>query len=232
MNRLFGKARAVFPILALCSLALPGTSVSADSQSDPARVISFIELRHEAVDRAKALLEKYAEALRHGTSVQVEVVEELGRPQRFAMLETAPRLDDLTHSETGAQAILDSLGDLLLAPPDRRVHRDFAVGPPATAGNSTRIYVIAHLDLVAPNQPRGEEVLRELVTAERHSPGNERAAIWQQSNHPNHFNLVSVWRSEAEFNTFADGAAGRAFRSGIAGLTGSPYDERLYRRVD
>jgi quinol monooxygenase YgiN len=195
-------------------------------------VISFIEARHDAVERAKSLLLKYAGALRHGTSVQVEVVEEIGQPQRFVMLETAPRLDDLAHSETAAQPIMDSLIAALLAPLDRRVNRDFAAGPPSSAGNSTRFYVIAHLDLVAPNQAQGEQMLRELVAAERQSPGNARATAWQQSEHPNHFNLVSAWKSAAEFNTFADGTAGRAFRSGIAGLTGSPYDERLYRRID
>ena len=240
MKSLFGKARAVFPILALCSVAQSGTSVSADNQSDPARVISFIEVRHVEAERARTLLQNYARALRHGTSVHVEVAEEIGRPQRFVMLETAPRVDELTHAEAGAQAILAPLNEWLIAPPDRRAHGDFGAEPamaehPTGAharGNPPPLYVISHLDLVAPNQARGEQALRELADRARQSPGNVRFLIWQQANRPNHFNLVSVWDSEAQFNTFTDGEAGRAFRSSITGITGSPYDERLYRGMD
>jgi quinol monooxygenase YgiN len=71
-----------------------------------------------------------------------------------------------------------------------------------------------------------------LAAAARQSDGNLGFEILQQIDRPNHFNLISAWLGESPFHAFTSSAPARVFRQTVAPLLGSPYDERLFRRVD
>jgi quinol monooxygenase YgiN len=222
---------AVLHSLTLSAFWLSSSAVA----SDPAKVLTFIEVRSDAVDRSKTLLKQYEAALRRNAGPpHVEIVEEIDRPERFVVIETAGNADALAAAEAGAQQVLGSLNDWLTAPMDRRTHRDFGDVPASTTNESatTGLYVISHLDLGPPDQARGQTALTQVIDAARHSPGNLRFAAWQQANRPNHFNIVAVWSSRTKLNDFAASAAARAFRTSVGPLIGSLYDERLYRRID
>jgi quinol monooxygenase YgiN len=234
---------------ALLCLALTGVAAAApDAQptTDLAKVMTFIEVRADSYNEAKALLGQYTAALRHhGTDLQVQTLEEIGRPERFVVLESASRTGVLAKAEAAAQDTLAPLNELLTALPDRRTNRDFAPLAPATQaakGNAPAanqpgtgvpaLYVVAHLDLGPPDQARGSAALQGMVAAARRSPGNLRFDAWQQTNRPNHFNLVAAWGSRTGFDDFTAGAAAREYRATIGPLIGSPYDERLYRLIE
>ena len=219
----------------------PGTPVA-----EPARVLTFIEVRTDSIDEAKTILARYESALaRHRADLAVETLEEIGRPERFVVLESAPRAEDLPKAEAETQDNLAPLNELLTALPDRRTNREFAPAATATrtvapkhgdpgdgiSGGGTALYVVAHLDLGPPDQARGTTALQGLMAAARRAPGNLSFEAWQQTNRPNHFNLVAVWSSRTGFDDFAAGAAAREYRATIGPLIGSPYDERLYRAV-
>jgi quinol monooxygenase YgiN len=213
----------------------------ADSQPAPTRVVTFVEVRHDAVDRGRILLKHYGTTLRqHDASLYVEVLQEIDRPERFVILETATHADELTGPEAAGQAILSSLNDLLIAPPDRRTNREFggasatSTAPSGTAplDSPRALYVIAHLDIGPPDQARGAAALQRLVDTARNSPGNLRFEAWQQANRPNHFNLVAIWTSRSKLDEFTGGSAAREYRATVAPLIGSPYDERFYRPIE
>jgi quinol monooxygenase YgiN len=220
-------------ILAVC---LAGTAArSADNQAEPMKVLTFIEVRGDAVDRGRNLLRRYAQTLRRsGQALHIETLEEIGRPERFVILESATRADELTAS---GLEIADSMKDVLTAPPDRRNHRELVDVPATTVADaaptsvSSALFMIAHLDIGPPDQGRGVAALRLFVDAARHSPGNLRFEAWQQTNRPNHFNLVGCWTSRAKLDEFSRGAAAREYRESVGPLIGSLYDERLYRLV-
>ena len=229
----------------------------APTQAAPARVLTFIEVRADAVARARDILQKYESALRqHGGGLEVEALEEIGRPERFVVLESAAVAGALAPAEAAAQDTLAPLNELLTALPDRRTNREFAAPAnetqtamsrhgksgarhtnSATATNQPgnerpALYVVAHLDLAPPDQARGATALQGLIAAARRAPGNLRFAAWQQTNRPNHFNLVAAWSSRTGFDDFTAGAAAREYRATIGPLIGSPYDERLYRLIE
>ena len=56
--------------------------------------------------------------------------------------------------------------------------------------------------------------------------------MWQQTNRPNHFNLVAAWGNTRRFDEFAAGTATREYRLAVTPLIGSLYDERPYHRID
>ena len=218
--------------------ACAGDAVGAAADEiQPARVLTYFEANSHAVDRCKSRLNQYLTAVRQYSSLaNVMVLQEIDRPQRFIVLETADRTIDLAAAEVRGQQVLTALNPLLIAPADRRTHRDFAdvPAPPvaSVASAPAKIYVVAHLDLGPPDQARGQAALAKMVAAARNSPGNLRFDAWQQSNRPNHFNIVAAWSSQAALDDFANSAAAREYRVSVALLIGSPYDERLYRRID
>jgi quinol monooxygenase YgiN len=123
------------------------------------------------------------------------------------------------------------------------------------------VYVLTHVDIIPPELfppckrqvketgPCGNELVTQLVAAGRKDGGNLRFDALTQANRPNHMELVEVWKSMAAqhkhtvskaVKDFRDELSGIAPGSGVPGdptvllnpLTGSLYDERIYRSID
>ena len=130
---------------------------------------------------------------------------------------------------------MEGLTDDLIAPPDQRLNREFdeiATAPSLRVDARANFYVVTHVDIAPPDQSQIETALRKLAAAARQSDGNLGFEILQQIDRPNHFNLISAWIGESPFRTFTSGAAARQFRQTVGPFLGSPYNERLYRRVE
>jgi quinol monooxygenase YgiN len=214
--------------LVFCGLCLFSAGVAAELRADPVRALTFIEVRSDAADRCRIVLDQ---ALQKRAAQHALVLEEPARPERFVLLDDS----EPAEGPSGSGATLeDLLAPLLVAPPDHRTHRELgdAAASSHDAGASTSLYVISHLDLAPLERSKGEAALLQLAGAARHSAGNLAFNVWQQTDRTNHFNLIAVWTDRAKFNAFTAGAAAREFRKSVASLLGSPYDERLYRRVD
>jgi quinol monooxygenase YgiN len=220
----------------LALVAIISTAASAAARAETMGSLTFIEVRAEAQGHAANVLREQASALRERTPspAQVILVEEIARPERFVLLER-----EVPAGTVGGAREKDSLSgvlaDDLTAPPDWRANREFAPDPGSTAtGIDARnhFYVIAHLDLATPDPAKIATTLHQLAAAARRSDGNQGFMVWQQTEHPNHFNLVSGWTSESALHSFESTRAARDFRQTVAPLLGSPYDERLFRRVD
>jgi quinol monooxygenase YgiN len=221
---------------ALALLCAVGVVASAEARADPVWALTFIEVRVGARGHAGNVLRQQADALREHTSgaAQIMLLQEVARPERFALLERE-RPDVSTGSGREVQRIIGPLADELNAPPDRRTNRELgevAVASAAKADERANFYVIAHLDITTPDRARVETALRQLAAAARESDGNLRFDIGQQTDRANHFNLLSGWISESQFYAFVASRAARGFRQTVGPLLGSPYDERLFRRVD
>lgn len=123
------------------------------------------------------------------------------------------------------------------------------------------IFVLTHADIIPPEQfapcnrrpdpdgPCGNDLLINLAKASRTHGGNLRFDVLTQSNRGNHMTVIEMWDSsatQAEHQThlnkknFRDELAGIVAGSGVNPdpqfvlnmLTGSLWDERLYRLID
>ena len=123
------------------------------------------------------------------------------------------------------------------------------------------VYVVTHADVIPPEQfapckrqvsekgPCGNELIIELVNASRKHAGVARFDALTQANRPNHMTIVEMWNSSreqeahqvtADVRNFRDALSGVVPGSGVATdplfvlnpLTGSLYDERLYKSID
>ena len=128
------------------------------------------------------------------------------------------------------------------------------------AGNAETVYVITHADSIPPEQfppcsrqtnpegPCSNTLLVDLAKNSRTHKGNMRFDVLTQSNRPNHMTVVEMWQNSSSQlahqvhpnkKNFRDGLAGIAVGSGVNEdpqftpdmLTGSLWDERLYRLI-
>jgi quinol monooxygenase YgiN len=211
---------------------------SAEVRAEPVWALTFIEVTTGAQGHAGGVLRQQAGALREHTPwpAQVMLLQEISRPERFVLVERE-KPEVSTGGGREIQSVIEPLKDELAAPPDLRMNREFGEVAPATGANvdvRANVYVVAHLDIgaPAPDRARVEAALRQLSVAARQSEGNLRFDVWQQTDRTNHFNLIGGWLSESQFRAFAASRAARDFRRTVGPLLGSPYDERLFRRVD
>jgi quinol monooxygenase YgiN len=128
-------------------------------------------------------------------------------------------------------------------------------------GTGDTVYVVTHVDIIPPEQfapckrqvsekgPCGNAMVEKLAADSRKHAGNKRFDILTQANRPNHMTLVEMWENPAAHNAhtvntdtknFRDALAGITPGSGVAKdplfvlnpLTGSLYDEQLYKKID
>jgi len=199
------------------------------------REIAFIQVDAGATDRARRVLKAYAAMLRaRMPSAKVTALQEIDRPDRFALLASADRGEGLEAAGNGAASVFRNLQELLVAPLDRRAHEELGPTCAARAASSrgSPLYVIAHLDIAGRDRRQADAALRELARSVCTAPGHLAFDIWRQSNRGNHFDLVASWTSRAQWAAFSSGGGARGFRESVGPLLGSPYDERLYRVLE
>ncbi len=220
--------------MALPVLSILGSTSAQEQGSPPARVLTFLECQTDASGSCKAGLRRYEQALRQNAgAAQIQVLEEVGRPERFAILASGKSGSDVTRAENQAGAASAAISGSLVALPDRHANRDYSAAAGSAATDSPGdLYVIVHIDIGPPDLAKGAAALTRLASDGRASTGNTRFDLWQQIERPNHFNIVAAWKNRAQYDQFVASPPGRAFRDALAPMLASPYDARLFRSID
>jgi quinol monooxygenase YgiN len=220
--RLFAAATALW---------LTGSAVS--QAQNAAYVVSYIEVAPPARTAALPLLRTLRDASRKepGNS-GFEILQRIDRAAHFAILEN--------WKDTGAQAshaaaadaksFYDKIKPLLVAPIDERAYSGYAVGARKAAGARTG-YVLTHVDLIGAKKDDGLAALKQLSADSAKNVGVLHYDVLQQVSRPNHLTLVEVWRGKAALEAHETAAHTRKFREVLLPMSGSLYDQRLYKAV-
>ena len=67
---------------------------------------------------------------------------------------------------------------------------------------------------------------------ENWKPKHNIPEVVQQTNRPNHFTVVEIWKDAKAVAAHSMAAGTRRFRDALATATGALYDERKYRAVE
>jgi quinol monooxygenase YgiN len=210
--------------IAALLLVTPAFSDGADSRF----IVTYLDVRPAAVPAVLATLRDRARRVggESGAS-EALVLQEIGRSERLAVVQTWATQDAL---ETHRKAAQDQLEErtALLSPPDERVGEPLSVGntPQATPG---AFYVLIHVDVLRASLPEADSWLAAQAEAARAAPGALRSDIWQQVDRSNHFTLIQVWADLHAYERFVDSASTKAFRARFLTVRGALYDERFYR---
>jgi len=228
--------RHSLPLLLSLAATLPFAVKGACGQ-EATYIVSYIEVAPASRGEAVTLLRQLGETSRnYEGSLRFEVLQRVDRTHHFALLEAWK--DAKAHEAHAAAAHVkqfrDKLRPLLAAPYDERPHGGLAVGPMQARadGGRSAIHVVTHVDVIPPKKDDGIAALKAMVEPSRKEPGNGRLDVLQQSSRPNHLTVVEIWADQKALDAHATAPHVKQFREQIGPMSGSLYDERLYRALD
>jgi quinol monooxygenase YgiN len=219
------------------SLWLVAGAIGAAAQTAPALVatsrVVYVEVVPSEARRAANVLKTYRQAAQKAPGMaHIEVVQQIGRPNLFAIHEKwndgAALQAYLTSPDN--RKLRDELQSALLSPLDERLLASITTQPGRGAVSDQCVYVVTHADAGA----RREEIpgmLQELAEGARRESGNLLFDVTVQPNRTNHFTLIEVWSDQKSYDAHVNAEHTKRFRSAFAPVSGALYDERLYRSI-
>jgi len=195
--------------------------------------VVYIEVSPSEINRAVNALKSYRQATQKAPGAgHVEVMQQIGRPNFFAVHETWNDGGSLQAHLMSADntKLRDDLRSALLGPLDDRVLASISTQPIHGAVTDDSVYVLTHADAAA----RREDIpgmLQELAAGARRENGSVLFDATVQPTRTNHFTIVEVWSDQKAFEAHLTAANTRTFREAFAPVSGALYDERIYRRV-
>jgi quinol monooxygenase YgiN len=171
-----------------------------------------------------------AASRRRAGNLRYDVLQEIGRPSRFAIVEGwRDKQAFATQQAEQAHGPWAELQALLVSPPDSRPSTALSVAPAAPPPGA--LYVLTHVDVVPPAKDRAIGLLERLAEDSRKEGGNLFFDVLQQDSRPNHLTLFEAWRAPEAFEAHGTAASTHAFRDALLPLQGALYDERIYRAL-
>ena len=207
----------------------------AEGAAAPILIATYLEVGASSAKDGAALLTQYRDATRKdGGNMRAEVAREIGRPNRFVVLETwKDQAAFEAHGKSaGTTAWRDKFKAIQAAPYDERVHNSLNVGPNDPLSGKGAVIVVSHVDVPPPRKDECIAALNPLADASRKGNGNQRFEVQQQTSRPNHFTVVEVWKDRKAYAASRSADAQRQFRDKLGPMLGALYDERLYRIIN
>jgi quinol monooxygenase YgiN len=222
-------------VLAMAMIASFVQVARAEGAGGPIHIATYVEVDASSSKDGIKLLQQYRDASRkEAGNLRSEAAQELGRPNRFVVLEIwkDQAAADAHGKSASTSAFRDKLKAIQNGPYDERVHNAFAVGPndPITAKRA--VYVVSHVDVPPPKKDDAIAALNPLAEASRKGGGNLRFEVVQQTSRPNHFTVIETWKDRKAYDARGSAAPQKTFRNTLGPMLGALYDERVYRPVD
>ena len=220
-------------LFAMALLPALGAAARAEGAA-PIHVATYIEIVAASVKDGAALLTQYRDASRkENGNMRAEVAREIGRPNRFVVLEVwKDQAAFEAHGKSAStSAFRDKLKTIHGAPHDERVHNTLNVGPNDAAGSKGAIIVVSHVDVPPPRKDECIAALNPLADGSRKGGGSQRFEVVQQTSRPNHFTVVEAWKDKKAYDASRSADAQRQFRDKLGPMLGALYDERLYQTL-
>jgi quinol monooxygenase YgiN len=215
------------------SAQAPAAPPPVPADVSPLYVVTYVETRPNTRDESAALLKSYREASRKTDgNLRSVVVQRVRRPGQFVVVAAWRNKAAWDAAAAGSKGFREKVNALRNAPADDRFHNALSVGPMDVPAMSGAVFGVTHVDVIPPQRENAVVALKILGEANRGAAGNLRYEIVQQTNRPNHFTVVEMWRSRDAFDTNSMAAHQREFRDKLAQMTGALYDERLYEILD
>jgi quinol monooxygenase YgiN len=230
--------RAVLLGLAMmASGVVPDARAQAPPPTSEGNIYSviYVEVMPTSTADGLALLKRYREATRQEQgNLRCEVVQRLGQPHQFAILAVWRDQKAFEAHGKGANSteMRERIAAIRNAPTDERVHTALSVGAMEAKPTAGAIYVVTHVDVIPPRKDDGVAAVKQLGDDSRKGDGNLRFEVVQQTNRPNHFTVVEIWKDARAVEAHSMAAPTRQFRDKLAPATGALYDERMYKAVE
>jgi quinol monooxygenase YgiN len=220
----------------MLAVALLSFAAPAVQAQDAAYVVSYFETMPAAQNEAAALVRGLGEASRKDAgNLRFDVLQRISQPNHFAIIEAWKDAAAQSLHMAGAHVkqFREKLQPLLRSPYDERPHAPMNVGS-AQLANATRdaVYVVTHVDFIPPEKENGIAMVKSLAESSRKDDGNLRFEGLQQISRPNHLTLVEVWKDSKALDNHGVTPHMKSFREKLSPVSGSLFDERLYKSIN
>jgi quinol monooxygenase YgiN len=228
--------RTLITLLVACTAVLTALAGGAAyAQSGAVYAITYVEVMPNATNAGTTLLRHYRDASRKESgNVRTDVLQEIARPNRFAVVEIwKDKATSEAHEKAASSAeLVDKLHTIGNAPFDRRLTNGLYVGSSSSVNDRNAIYVLTHVDVIPQHKDGCMALLKAMSVDTPKDPGNIGYTALQQANRANHFAVLEVWANRKALDGHAEAAHTRDFREKLSPMAGALYDERFYRSVD
>ena len=201
-----------------------------------AYIVAYFEVMPPSQDRARALARELGAKSRKDDGIlRFQLLQRIGQPNHFAILEAWKDKDAQAAHAAAAHTkdFREKLTPLLRSPYDERPHTGLAVGAPqAGKAEASAIYAVTHVDIVPTEKDKGIGFVKVLSDLSRSHDGNIRFDALQQTSRPNHMTVVEAWKDQKAVDAHGAAEGTKQFREKLTPLSGSLYDERLYKLIN
>jgi quinol monooxygenase YgiN len=227
--------RRFFQLTLGCTLLGATLMQSAHAQSSAPYLATYVDVMPNAVAAGVTLLKRYRDASRkEGGNLRFDVLQEIARPNRFAIAEawTDHAALDAHAKAASTLQFRDKLAPIEDAPYDERVNNALYVGQGKNENRTGAIYVLTHVDVIGTGKDDCMAALKIMSVDTANDAGNISYEVLQQANRGNHFTVVETWAGRAALDAHAMAPHTRAFRAKLMPIAGALYDERFYKALD
>lgn len=200
-------------------------------------IVTYFEVYSSDILKTKFLLKELTDSsIKEDGNLRFEVVQRIGQPDQFAILEAWQDISSMTRHQKSEKVttIKEKLNVLLRSSYDERPHSALQVGkvmvPHAEIKNS--IFAITHVDIVPTIKDQGIALVKDIATISPKDSGNIRFEALTQISRPNHMTIIEIWANEDANKNHASQKHKKDFRVTLTPMSGSLYDERFYKLID
>jgi quinol monooxygenase YgiN len=226
--------RLIFQLGLTIAILAPALAGHARAQGSAVYLATYVDVLPNAVLSGEVLLERYRDASRkQGGNLRFDVLHEITRPDRFAILEVWQDKAALDGHDKAASTLRfrDELKKIQSAPYDERVGSGTYVEPLESESRADTIYSLTHVDVTPDHLDDCLDLLKTSSADTSKDHGNISYEVLQQAERPNHFTVVEEWTSRKALDSHIMAAHTRAFRQRLAPMAGALYDQRLYKKL-
>jgi quinol monooxygenase YgiN len=224
-----GRMVARMKILAGALAAALTLGAPLAEAATPRLLVYYVEASPAKAAAVAKALQGYAAKAREkdgADAPQIEVLRELGRPGRMAVIEQWRDLDP-AKADQNTKALQAQVGADLQAPIDDRLNDplsplDFTTAPTGV------FHVLMHIDVVPDGAQTASKALQAQKVSVMAAPGALAFEAATQVGRPNHFAVHEVWKTRADYEAYAASAPGQDLRRQFTQYKGAPFDDRFY----
>jgi quinol monooxygenase YgiN len=230
-------------VLAACVGSVAFVAAPALAQSgNPVYAVTYVDVSTDWITQGTGLLKQYRDqSRREAGNLEFTVVQETGRPNRFAIMEGWRDEAAFTaHAKGAGSSLFDfTLAAIRISPPDRHILQAFATAP-ARAGSSEALYMVEHVDFLGGDPAiaaAAVPLVRALAAASQKEAGALRYDVYQQPPpRTNHYQVVAAWTDRNAFDAHEVAEHTRQFRGAttmpIMPARANLYDQRVFKALD
>ncbi len=232
--------KSLLNVLACAVLAVMGATIAVRAgdapRQGPIHVTSFFEVTPGGVNQALPTLKQYRDAARREPgATSVQLYQEAGAPFRLVSLSVWRDYAAYeTHTKAASMTALNqAMKAVEYGPADTRPHAVHFATPEGKAAGPGSVTIVSHLDVPPMGIPALLDLMKPFSEGVSKQPGMVTYQILRQTaGSGNHFRSYEVWASEKDWETHNLAKYSQDYRTGMAPLLGTPYDQRKYTVVN